>query len=252
MKKMVNVIFWTIVSLFALATAVFFIALAVLYSRPLKLPEGFTVTAHSGCEHTEDNSIEYLKKGLEVGADVLEIDVTFRRDGTPVVIHKDVAEDGEGLLFDEAIKFISEQSDSVKLNLDLKSTANLKAISEITDKYGITDRCFFTGVKEDFVEAVKRDGGPIPYYLNVSLPKDKKKDADELKKTLDKVKESGAIGINCKYVNASREMVELFHENGMLVSYWTPKTKPIMRWLIYIEADNITTRHPITLKSMLD
>ena len=46
-----------------------------------------TITAHSGAFGTPDNSLEYVKKVLEEHCEIFEIDVTFRPDGTPVVIH---------------------------------------------------------------------------------------------------------------------------------------------------------------------
>ena len=45
-----------------------------------------TVTAHSGAFDTPDNSLEYIRRVLDAGCGILEMDVTFRPDGTPVLI----------------------------------------------------------------------------------------------------------------------------------------------------------------------
>jgi glycerophosphoryl diester phosphodiesterase len=225
------------------------IGFMVNYNAPVPLPEDFTVTAHSGCEGTPDNSMEFVRKGLEINAQVLEVDVTFRADGTPVLIHKEQADADEGLLFDEVIKYISENSDTVRLNLDLKSTANLSGIVEILDRYGMRERCFYTGVNADFVEAVRADG-ELPYYLNTPITRWKKHSPKELNAALERVKKSGAIGINCSLKYASKEMVELFRENGLLVSYWTANSKKEMIKLLNIAPDNITTRRPVFLNEI--
>ncbi len=215
----------------------------------VRLPDGFTVTAHSGCEGTPENSMEFIRKGVEINAQILEVDVTFRADGTPVLIHKEQADADEGLLFDEAVRYISENSDTVRLNLDLKSTANLPEVVRILDRYGMRERCFYTGVNADFVEAVRADG-ELPYYLNTTITRWKKHSPKELNAALERVKKSGAIGINCSLKYASKEMVELFRENGLLVSYWTANSKKEMIKLLNIAPDNITTRRPVFLNEI--
>ncbi len=248
MIKTVILVFIAVIALAAIAFSVVFTF--IMRKKPGKLPPGFTVTAHSGCEHTEDNSMEFLEKAIEIKASVLEVDLTFRSDGTPVLIHKNEAADGEGLLFDEALKYISESSDSVKLNLDLKSTAFLPNAVAVVEKYGLRDRCFYTGVTEDFLDAVKKDGGGLPYFLNLNLGFGKRH-GKGLYDALKKVKDSSAIGINCNYRSASHSMVGLFHENGLLVSCWTANSKRVMRRLLSVAPDNITTRYPTVLGKMI-
>ena len=48
------------------------------------LPHGFTITAHTGCEGTPDNSLDSIRAGVAAGADIVEIDLHFLPDGTPV------------------------------------------------------------------------------------------------------------------------------------------------------------------------
>ena len=85
------------------------------------LPEGFTVTAHSGCEGTPDNSLEYIEKALALQVPVLEVDVCVRNDGTPVLLHAQTAGDGEGVLLEDALRRIAEASAFARVNLDLKA-----------------------------------------------------------------------------------------------------------------------------------
>lgn len=214
------------------------------------LPDGFTVTAHSGSEGTSDNSMEFLVRCMELKVAVLEIDVTFRRDGTPAVIHKELADDDEGMLLDEAIAYIAKSSDTARVNLDLKSVENLPAVTEILDRYSMRERCFYTGVGENFAEAVRRDGG-LPYYLNYNIDRFKRRNRAALETALSKVKNAGAIGINCHHKSASAQLVKLFHDNGLLVSCWTANTEAVMKRLIKIKPDNITTRYPVKLSGMI-
>ena len=220
-------------------------------SSSLSLPEGFTVTAHSGCEGTADNSFEFLKKCIDIGASVAEIDVTFRRDGTPVIVHKEVAENDEGILFDEVMKILSENTDKMCFNLDLKAFSHIGAVIDIIEKYSLKERCFFTGVRPEQVEILKAQSKEIPYYLNKSFSPFKKHSKRFLKLLADEVKQSGAVGINLNYRFASREMVELFRKNGLLTSFWTANTEKAMKKLLYLAPDNITTRYPVLLESLI-
>ena len=55
------------------------------------LPEGFTVTFHTGFLDTEENTGEGVAKAVELDAQVIEVDVTFRDDGMPVLQEKTAA-----------------------------------------------------------------------------------------------------------------------------------------------------------------
>ena len=217
----------------------------------LSLPEGFTATAHSGCEGTKDNSFEFLKKCIQINAQVAEIDVTFRRDGTPVIIHKDLAENGEGILFDEAMKFLSENTDKMRFNLDLKAFSRIDAVIDIIEKYSLSKRCFFTGVELEQAKMLKNQRIKIPYYLNKSFSPLKKHSKRFLECLADEVKQCGAVGINCNYSFASKEMVEIFRENGLLTSFWTANSEKVMKRLLLLAPDNITTRYPVLLESLI-
>ena len=66
--------------------------LAALYSiglplqvRSRPLSKEVTITAHSGCMGYPDNSIEAMEAGIAVGANIVEFDLYFTADGTPVL-----------------------------------------------------------------------------------------------------------------------------------------------------------------------
>ena len=86
-----------------------------------------TITAHSGAFGTPDNSLEYVKKVLEEHCEIFEIDVTFRPDGTPVVIHSGSPKADEGVLLEEVFALTAEDP-AIRMNLDLKSVKNLPAV----------------------------------------------------------------------------------------------------------------------------
>lgn len=223
----------------------------ILHSE-IHLPSGFTYTAHSGCEDTPDNSEAFLEKALALGVPVLEVDVSVRNDGTPVLLHAETAGENEGVLLEDALRLLAEKSESMQVNLDLKAFTNLPAVAEIVARCNMQERCFFTGVGAENTQKVKIDAPGIPYYLNAELNKMRLEDETYLRSVANEVIRSGAIGINCNYAYASAKMVAVFHDEGLKVSFWTADNKLVMRNLLTMAPDNITTRRPVLLAALLE
>ncbi len=213
------------------------------------LPKNFTYTAHTGCVKTPDNSLEAIEEGAKHGANIVEFDLNFLPDGTPVLSHDKPK--GNEITLDEAFKKVSEYK-NLKVNVDVKTTENLKAVYPLAQKHGIEDRIFYTGINLDFVDAVKKDSPEISYYLNVSVVKPKKQTPEYLEELVKTVKESGAVGINFNKDHATKELVDAFHENDLLVSIWTVNKKRKMYKILRLAPDNITTRRPDKLKEILN
>ena len=207
----------------------------------VSFPKGFTCTAHTGCMNTPENSLESIEIAVASGADIVEFDLNFTAEGEPVLAH-DAPKGGEVTL-DEAFKKVSEYND-IKVNVDIKSTLALEKVKPLAEKYGILDRIFYTGVDDDFVDAVRTYGGDIPYYLNVDVEPERKQSDEYLNSLVDKVKESGAIGINFNKGNATKALVDKFHSNGLLVSIWTVNSETEIYRILSYAPDNITSRNP--------
>ena len=213
------------------------------------LPENFTYTAHTGCVKTPDNSLAAIEEGVKYGADIVEFDLNFLPDGSPVLSHDKPK--GNEVTLDEAFKKISEY-ENIKVNVDVKTTKNLKAVYPLAQKYGLEDRIFYTGINIDFVEAVKKDSPEVPYYLNVNVEKPRKQTPEYLQSLVKTVKDSGAIGINFNKDHATKKLVETFHENDLEVSIWTVNKKRKMYKILALAPDNITTRRPDKIQEILN
>lgn len=221
-----------------------------LREQPLALPDGFLITAHTGCLGTKDNTLESLRAALDSGANAVEFDVRFRRDGTPVLAHDALQEHDKSPLLADAFQLIA-QKEGIRVNLDLKQMDNLPEIARLGEKAGILDRLFFTGVGLDDTDQVAEECPEIPYYLNVSTDM-KQKDNDACwRQTADTIKLCGAVGINCHYDAASKALVRVMHEQGLLVSFWTVNRQAEMARVAALGPDNITTKEPVRLQALL-
>lgn len=212
------------------------------------LSAAFTYTAHTGCMDTEENSLDAIETGIKNGAQIVEFDVNFNESNDPILSHD--APTGNEVTLEEAFKKVSEY-DNIKVNVDLKNCNALEKIKTVAEQYGVLDRIFFTGVNDEFLEYVQKADLGIPYYLNVNIESKKKHDTEYIESLVQKVKNSGAIGINFNKDNASAELVEIFHKNGLLVSIWTVDKKKDMKKILCYSPDNITTKNPKLLNELI-
>ena len=207
-----------------------------------------TITAHSGCNDTEPNSIASLESGYNSGADILEFDLNFDRYGVPYLSHDDVK--GNEIKLEEAFKFLANNQ-NVKANIDVKKTDNMPAVFQLINSYNLSNRVFFTGVKEEFVEAVRTGCPGISYYLNCKPELLKVHCQQYINELVNRVKDYSAIGINMRHYYLSGTLVKSFHERDLLVSVWTVNDRYFMQRAIYYGPDNITTKNPLNLKRLL-
>ncbi|MBR3767626.1 MAG: glycerophosphodiester phosphodiesterase [Clostridia bacterium] len=212
-------------------------------------PDGFTVTAHTGCEKTKDNSLDAITVGFGFGADIVEFDLSFNDEGTAVLSH-DKPKGNEHTL-EEAFALISGYK-GLKVNVDVKKADDLPQVVEAAKKYGIPDRIFYTGIEREKVDVVKNNTPEVSYYLNTDIDKSRNNDDVYISELIQEVISLGACGINIRFSLCTKKMVDEFHKNGLLVSVWTVNRKSDMVKALALGCDNITTRKPSELKKLID
>ena len=211
------------------------------------LPDGVKYTAHTGCVNTPDNSLESIEAGVKFGAGIVEFDVRFHNGD--IVLSHDEPKGGEVTL-EQAFVKVKEYND-LMVNVDVKSTQELHLVQDIAEKTGVLDRIFFTGIFENDTETVKRECPLVTYYLNTDVLPKSKHTPEYLQSLVDKVKNCGAVGINFNKKNASKELVDAFHDAGLKVSIWTVSKEPEMYKILSLCPDNITTRRPDKMQAIM-
>lgn len=218
--------------------------------RKLVFVDGFTITAHTGAYNTPDNSMESLQTAIKNNAEVFEIDVRQRPDGTVVMSHDIINTNSDGIEITAAFKEIKKTD--VSLNLDIKETRVLKTLHDLIVDYGLTDRVVLTGIETFQVNKVKENCPGIRYYINYMPSRINIFTEDYQQKLLDLLEETGAIGINCNYKYASRTLSNLLHKNGYKLSIWTVDRKYQIKRALVNTADNITTHHPDKVQNIIN
>ncbi len=203
-----------------------------------------SVTAHSGCMGLADNSLEAMAAGVAAGAGIVEFDLNYDADGTPVLSH-DAPKKASCVTLEQAFDFLAHHG-GVRANVDVKSTEYLEKLPALAEAAGVTKQIFFTGVKEADVETVRAKCPDIPYYLNASVHR-----GDDIDALAEKTDALGAVGINLNRNDVSAKLMRAFHKREMPVSVWTVnKERDAVRFL-RLGADNITTRRPDMVCNLL-
>lgn len=215
----------------------------------IQLPEKFTLTAHTGCEGTKDNSLDAITVAFVSGADIVEFDLSFDENGIAVLSHD--KPDGKPFTLEQAFELLALYK-NLKVNIDVKMTDDLRQAVTLAEKYGLKDRIFFTGIIPEFVGAVKESVPEIPYYLNEKIEFAKKDDDAYIDGLINEVIEAGAKGLNANYRNCTAKLVERFHNNNLEVSVWTVNSRFDMKKVLKLGVDNITTRKPTEYKKLID
>ena len=205
-----------------------------------------TITAHAGALNTVPNTRESLRACLEfIGRGVVEVDLRFAADGTPILTHDKLA--GEDAFTLEEC-FAMAQAYEARFNLDLKESAgNLAAVRELIARYDMAGRAFFTGLRwAGHVWAARGCG--VPWYLNVYLPS--RLPLAAIVMAL-RAKALGAVGLNMPYRRCGGAVARAARRLGLLVSVWTVDEPEEMARLLALGVDNITTRRPDVLRDLM-
>lgn len=217
----------------------------------LTFVDNFTITAHTGAYDTQMNSLESIQAALDNNADVLELDVRQRPDGTVIMHHDIVVTNSEGVPLAEAFALL--KGSDIKINLDIKDTKALDALYELLTEYELVENSFLTGIETLNVKAVKESKcADMPYYLNY-IPSRARVFFDEYRqKLVELLEETGAIGINCNYKYANSQLSSLLHKKGYKLSVWTVDTERKAKKMLAIEPDNITTKDVDMVKKVIE
>jgi glycerophosphoryl diester phosphodiesterase len=213
------------------------------------LSPSFTVTAHTGAMGTKKNSIDSIVKSAESGADIVEFDIMYREDGTPVLAHYE-KEIKNAPTLREAFAAAAAYP-CLGFNVDLKEFTYVDRVEELILEFNLQDKAFFTGIHLKDVAEVKEKAPNIRFYLNTDFTNKLKNDTAAMDKEIASALEIGAIGLNLGYKYLTKELVTRAHAANLLVSVYTPSTKWAFSGIMHLGADNITTKRPDKLFSVI-
>ncbi|MDQ7063379.1 MAG: glycerophosphodiester phosphodiesterase family protein [candidate division KSB1 bacterium] len=224
------------------------------------------VCAHRGASaYAPENTLAAMRKAMELGADMAELDVQQTADAHLVVMHDDRLNrttSGRGLLwqkslaelrrldaggwFDphfagEPIPTLEEVMDLVrdrmKLNIEVKMHGHERGIVRLVidtiRRKDFVEHCIVTSFDHAFIDSLKAQA-PEMRVGYIFVP--------ELFHDSLFVKPVEVLSAHYKMVDAA--FIERAHANGKEVHVWTVNDRDAMRRLIEIGVDGIITNYP--------
>lgn len=209
--------------------------------RTLRLSDNFTITAEAGAFSNNESSIEWVEACVNNNVNVIEISVRQRPDSTLVMNNEIVVTNNDGIPLSKVFEMIKPTE--IELNLNIKETKTLNALHDMLVEYDLLDRSFLTGIQTMNVSAVKESTcANMDYYIDYQPSRIKIFAEDYAQQIIDRLKETGAVGINCNFSSAGGELAKLLHDNGYKISVYSVNSKYPMKRILMLKPDNITTK----------
>ncbi len=215
------------------------------------------ITAHSGCEGMLPDSLDAVKKGIELKADAVEVDVRIDRNGTLYLSHDEIEDPSEAETLENVFRIIAEND--ICVNCDLKTYETIFPALELADRYGIPkQKLILSGnikysTLENNPDITKRSR--VFLHITDELFENRKFKAtyyeddkvmltENAKQISELIKYLGAECINICFDRVDREIIELYNSFGIRMSLWTVNDPEMQRQFLTENILNITTLRP--------
>lgn len=241
----------SIVALAAIILIAFFVfqksqeklLISKLSEKDIKLSAIFTVTAETGCMETAVNSYVSAKAGINSGAQAISADISFTKDGVPVLASKYADIRDEPVTLESIFKLLADKKE-VAMILDLKEATNLPEIENLAQKYELTKRIVYSGVNKNQVSYIQTESPDIPFYLDISPDIHMLSNTDYCLSLVETAYSLGAAGVNCPVRLCSKTLVETAKTLEFKISVYDVEKEADMYRTLDFEVDNITTKNP--------
>lgn len=216
-----------------------------------------SITAHSGADDTQENSMEFVRYAVASDADAIEVDV--RRDpknGVLILAH-DKSDDGAHLLLRHALELISQHT-SMCINCDLKEPGLEQQAAELAGQMGLSERLIFSGtVNPMCLENMPIKKQQIYWNIDEQIPGLYQRCRQNPAYVLQAAEEmcSLCISLGIQTVNVYEGLVDdsflnILDRHGIGISVWTVNEETRLSYFLSRGVRNITTRKLTTALSM--
>jgi len=220
------------------------------------------VCGHRGAMgHATENTLESMKKGIELKADMLEIDVFKIKTGELVVFHDDNLEritDAKGKIedysFEDLRKVLVAGKHQIPTLEEVIETINRKAVLNIelkgsntaTDTYRIIEEFKQKGWKNKdfFISSFKYDELQKMRFLSKEIAIGLLTFKEPIEEVIKKAKIINAQAINPYYKTVNLENVTLIKSNNLKVYPWTVNESVDIKVLKNLKVNGIITDFP--------
>lgn len=229
------------------------------------------IVGHRGAMgYCPENTLVSFERGLELGADWIELDVHLSKDGALIVIHDETLDrttNGHGLVRDHTLTQLR--------SLDAGNGQKLLTLDEVLDWARRRDTLldieiknapvFYPGIEDKVVQAIYA-AGMVDQLIVISFDHAAVKRVKELEPniatgvlyackptdggvSLASAAQADAVLPHWAYV--TQEDVSAAHAAGLAVAPWASSDPAVLKGLVHAGVDAIGTNHPDVLKQVL-
>ncbi|MEI6579082.1 MAG: glycerophosphodiester phosphodiesterase family protein [Eubacteriales bacterium] len=218
--------------------------------QEIMLSASFTVTAQTGCMNTVENSYLSAKAGLISGAQAISADISFRKDGVPVLAEKLSQADVTAVTVERIFDYLAGLKDPTMI-LNLKQLTNISEIDRLAVERELTNRLIYTGINEDQVAYLQYGSPNIRFYIDANPKSNQMSDPVYCEGLAEVALSKGAFGINCSYKHVTKTFVEAVHKYRLMFSVYDVEKEVDMYRMLDFGVDNITTKSPDILLGII-
>lgn len=230
------------------------------------------------------NTMASIRQAVELGVDMIELDVRLSRDGIPVLIHNNTVDettDGSGAVSSldlaqlreldagswkderhagERIPTLMEVLEfaggKVGLALDLKDEAAIPAMIEAVQEAHMVDDVVICGCYESQAQKIREIDGSLTVLLNTDsqLEKLAKREdkSDFIREYVRRACEAKLAALNVSFRYITRELIRRAHLRALPVWAWTVDDREDMEHLLQMGVDAIYTNWPERLLEVIN
>ncbi|MGQ4832407.1 MAG: glycerophosphodiester phosphodiesterase [Candidatus Asgardarchaeia archaeon] len=213
--------------------------------------------AHRGAfVEAPENTLKSFKLAMEMGADMIELDVRLTKDRKVVVIHDDTIDrtsNGSGAVRDytldelkqfdfgegEKIPTLEEVFELIKgnvlVNVEIKEMDMAKEVVEIIEKYNMADKVLISSFLHPVLLDVKRLNPTIKTGILFTC---------RPVSVTNLARDARAEFVHPFYDTLDKQLIDEAHKNGLEVNVWTVDDEELMQKFIDWGVDGIITDVP--------
>ncbi len=229
------------------------------------MSEFVMITAHSGCEGAEQDSMASVQNGIRYGADVVEVDVRCGKDSSLVISHNHRESYADCILLSEV--FEAALKGEVRVNCDIKEPEIVSDVLRLSEQAQFNNTMLI--LSGSVLPELLRSDPTVAHHAAIHLNiEELLKDFIREKKWEDKIEQMppweavkefqnelspflgglirdsfslGIQAINLPYSSWAREFFSSVYTMGVPISVWTVNDEPDMEYLIANGVLNLTT-----------
>ncbi|MBD1260474.1 glycerophosphodiester phosphodiesterase [Maribacter polysiphoniae] len=241
---------------------VYFLLLSLLLTQSCKMNDEPLVIGHRGAMgHETENTVASIQKALELGVDMIEIDVFKIKSGEIVVFHDDTVDrlaNATGKIEEFDISQIKQMvlegnqtipllkdvidvlDDDVRLNIELKGAGTADKVNSIVNEFlekkdWDLDKFIISSFNWEELKSMRRVNKDIPIAILTG---------DDIEGSIALAKELNAEAVNPSFKGLDMDSAKKIKEAGFKIYTWTVNKPEDIDLVKSFDVDGIITNYP--------